>query len=609
MKKLNRIWAWALTFVMILSLAACGGDAGKTDAANTAPKISGVKDISVEAGSSIDVLEGVSASDAEDGDLSAMITIEANPTLTFQNGKTTPANPGSYELTYSVTDKGGQKAEAFATLTVTRQTGEATVLKEFEFKDYTSDANGWEARVGENAKAAGEMKQGAFVFDITNPGGGDGDIQLAKPGFALEKADYRVKVWAKSTAPTYAHFIARNEKAEGWETFGAVWNIRIDEKIAPIELNFSSEGEGSAELLLNLGKITPNPDNAADTTPENFTVTVDKIEIYKITGEESQVPVYTADFGKNEGLTVETGDGAAAEASFADGAAVAKITAYPTEGGVWSIKANLGLGDLTIEEGVKYYYSFTVNASNGLAGECLVESATLYHEARTHFNGLGIPAGEDTVITASFTAERSINDPVIRLQIGNPPADGVKDNVITFTNVEFGKLEGDKEVNKTIEVFAPIGKGTAQYKNEDCPWETFNGTDEDNDHGVGTIWTENGHLFYRIDDGGTVDWHNKLICPVTMPSDSYFTVEITAKATKPVSCGFFLNPAGGWDPRISEGIEFTTEEKTFTFTTTDPFITEMPVELLFQFGSAETAALGDVTIEFTKFVIYQMPIL
>ena len=94
-----------------------------------------------------------------------------------------------------------------------------------------------------------------------------------------------------------------------------------------------------------------------------------------------------------------------------------------------------------------------------------------------------------------------------------------------------------------------------------------------------------------------------------MPSDSYFTVEITAKASKPVSCGFFLNPAGGWDPRISEGIEFTTEEKTFTFTTTDPFITEMPVELLFQFGSAETAALGEVTIEFTKFVIYQMPIL
>ena len=35
----------------------------------------------------------------------------------------------------------------------------------------------------------------------------------------------------------------------------------------------------------------------------------------------------------------------------------------------------------------------------------------------------------------------------------------------------------------------------------------------------------------------------------------------------------------------------------------------MDVELLFQFGSAETAAAGDVTIEFTKIVIYQMPIM
>ena len=93
---------------------------------------------------------------------------------------------------------------------------------------------------------------------------------------------------SSSSAPTYAHLIARDENAEGWETFGAVWNARIDENIAPIELFFTSEGEGSAELRLHLGKITPNPDNAEDTTPENFTVTIDKIELYKITGEEHE---------------------------------------------------------------------------------------------------------------------------------------------------------------------------------------------------------------------------------------------------------------------------------------------------------------------------------
>ncbi len=604
MKKIHKILAVAVALALLVSATACGKGETKE---NTAPKINGAKDLTVEAGTAIDVLAGITASDTEDGDVTSLITVEATPALTFTNGKATPEKAGDYELTYTVKDKGGLTAEAFATLTVTKKTGEATVLKKFDFSTRTAeDAHGWEGRIGENAKAEAGMKQGAFVFDITNPGGGDGDVQFAKGGFALEKADYRVKIWAKSTAPTYAHFIARNENAEGWETFGAVWNVRIDEKIAPVELFFTSEGEGSAELMLNLGKITPNPDNAADTTPENFTVTIDKVELYKVTGEETQVPVYEADFTKEEGLTAEAGDGAAAEVKYDKGEAAEIISAYPTEGGVWSIKANLGLGDLAIEEGVKYYYSFTVNATNGLEGECLVESATLYHEARTHFNGLSVPAGEDAVISGSFTAERNISDPVIRLQIGNPPADGVKDNIIIFKNVVFGKLEGDKEVAKTIETFAPIGKGSPVEKSEDVPWETFNGTDEDNEHGVGTIWTENGSLFYRIDDGGNVDWHNKLICPITLPADSYFTVEIKAKATKPVSCGFFLNPQGGWDPRISDGIDFTTEEKTFTFTTTDTFITDMGVELLFQFGSADTAALGEVTIEFTEVTIYQM---
>lgn len=93
--------------------------------------------------------------------------------------------------------------------------------------------------------------------------------------------------------------------------------------------------------------------------------------------------------------------------------------------------------------------------------------------------------------------------------------------------------------------------------------------------------------------------------PVTLPADSYFTVEITAKATKPVSCGFFLNPAGGWDPRVSEGIDFTTEEQTFTFDTTDTLILDMDFELLFQFGSNDLASMGDVTIEFSSITIWQ----
>ena len=597
----------ALILTLVLTLSCFG-----TAFASSAPVITGEADQTVEAGTEFDALAGLTATDAEDGDLTDMITVEAMPDLTFRNGKATPETAGEYELIYAVTDKDGNTTEAYATLTVTKKKSEEVVYKAFDFSTQeVTDNKGWEARIGEAASASAALKKGAYVIEIANPGNGDGDVQLAKAGFALKAADYKIKIWAKSTKPTYAHFIARDENAEGWATFGAVWNARIEENIAPIELNFSASGEGSAELLLNLGKITPNPDNAADTTPEDFTVTIDKIEIYEISGEEHQVPVYTADLTAG-GVTVDAGDGANASVAF-DGTAIVTIDNYPTEGGVWSIKANIGLGGLTIEKGQKYYYSFTVNAANGQSGECLVESEARSWECRANFNGLGASAGEDAVVSAVFTAEADVSDPVIRLQIGNAP-EGAANNTIIIKDVVFGKVEGDKETHKTIEAFMPFGPNTANAENPACPWQTFNGTDEDNERGVGTIWTEDGSFFYRIDNGGTVDWHNKLICgfggnPLTLASDSYYIVEITAKADKDVSCGVFLNPMGGWDPRFAEGMSLTQDFQTFRFATTDTFIMDMNFELLFQFGSEATSKLGEVTIEFQNVTIYQMNVL
>ena len=233
-----------------------------------------------------------------------------------------------------------------------------------------------------------------------------------------------------------------------------------------------------------------------------------------------------------------------------------------------------------------------------MSGEALVESLSLYHEARANFNGLNAAAGEDVVVSGVFTAENDVSDPVIRLQIGNAP-EGAAANKITIKDLVFGTVEGDKETVKTTDSFS------VPFAGDDYSWGTFNATDEDNERGVGTIWTENGSLFYRIDQGGVTDWHNKLYMNLTLPADSYFTVEITGKASKPVSCGFFLNPSGSWDPRVLEGIDFTTEEQTFRFDTKDTLILDMPFEMLFQFGSAALAEMGDVTVEISNITIWQ----
>lgn len=606
MRNKTRKFMGIMAAVLAFSMAGCS-----EEAENTKPVINGVKDQTAEAGSEFNILSGISASDAEDGDITSKITVESMPSLGIKNGKVVVEDAGSYELTYSVTDQNGAVAEAYATLTVTKKTGEEVIYQKFNFDTVqTADNRGWTAKIADGVDAAGEMKQGAFVFDIVSPGNGDGDIQFVKSGMALKAADYKIKIWAKSTEDTYAHLIVRDENAAEWSTYGGVYNAVIGEEIAPLELMFTSTGDGSAEIMLNLGKITPNGENPDDTTPENFTVTIDKVEIYEISGAETKIPVFVNEFTSGEqSVTVSAGDGAVAESFMENEKAGVKIDSYPTSGGVWSIKTDIALKDIVIEEGQKYYYSFKVSAENAQAGECLVESAESFDANRVHFNSLFVGAGEEVEVQGVFTADKAVGDPVIRLQIGNP-SDGTTSNSIHIDDVVFGKVEGDLETSKTIDSFMAFGKGTVNEANPDYPWATFNATDEDNEKGVGTIWMENGSLFYRIDQGGITDWHNKLICgysenPIVLAADSYYTIEITAKATENVSCGVFLNPLGGWDPRIAEEMNITTEPQTFRFVTTDTFVMDMNFELLFQFGSENTAQLGDVTIEFSDITIYQ----
>ena len=100
---------FALLLASALSLGALAGCAPKgPDEENVAPVISGVANTATTvAGEEFDALQGVTASDAEDGDLTASVTVESIPDLTFTDGVATPSMPGSYELIYSVVDSDG----------------------------------------------------------------------------------------------------------------------------------------------------------------------------------------------------------------------------------------------------------------------------------------------------------------------------------------------------------------------------------------------------------------------------------------------------------------------------------------------------------------------
>lgn len=79
------------------------------DKVNQAPVISGVKDATINVGDSFDAMAGISALDAEDGDLTKSITV---------SGTVDTSKAGTYTLEYSVTDSQGLTATASRVVTI-----------------------------------------------------------------------------------------------------------------------------------------------------------------------------------------------------------------------------------------------------------------------------------------------------------------------------------------------------------------------------------------------------------------------------------------------------------------------------------------------------------
>jgi len=112
-KKIILIMLLLITSILLLS---CKED--------SAPTFNGVHDVSLQIYDSFDPLAGVTATDAEDGDLTDRILITSN------NVETTAI--GSYTVTYSVTDSAGQTITATRLVTMTALDSSEYPLAQYE---------------------------------------------------------------------------------------------------------------------------------------------------------------------------------------------------------------------------------------------------------------------------------------------------------------------------------------------------------------------------------------------------------------------------------------------------------------------------------------------
>ena len=604
-KLLSAILAIALA-ASATSLVACG-----SKAQNTAPVITGVKEsFTVEAGTVFDALEGVTATDKEDGNLTDKIVVTSMPSLDFTDGKATPEQAGTYELTYSVTDSGKLTTEEYGTLTVTRKQGTTEQLTAFDFTNAVAgDFKSWFGGYADPAKGTAGLEEGAIVFRVTDPGTDSGQVMLKKL-LDVKPASYKLKVFLKSSVPTLMHIGARKASLSVFENYNQVLNLEVDTTVKAYELCFDVTEEGQCELGLYLGKIVSDEQKA---TPDNYVITIVKAEIYETIGTETEEIKYYQDFAASaDSVSLACFAGAQAAVTNADGAAKIGISAYPEDKQGWNLKAAVAIGNETVESGETYYFRIKVTAKNAQSGELCLESNETEWQNRAYFSAFTVAAGETKEFTGRVVGNNDISDAVLRFYLG-APSEGVTENEISIEEVTFGTIKGDKTTQTTVDRFSGFGKGTDNFTNPATIWDTFNGTDEGFDKGIGTIWTADGKLNYRIYEAGNVDWYNKLYFgypenPLVLPANCYFTVKFKVSATKNISCAMMLNTLGEWNPRLTEVVDITTEEKEFVFNVSQEFVVNMNMELLFQFGSAASAELGEVTVTFSDMVILKTEI-
>ncbi len=649
---MKKILAIAMAAALSLTvLAGCGetnnnNNNNNNNKDNTAPTISGVlPEATVMAGEEFDALKGVTATDKEDGDLTSKITVSANG-LTFTNGKTTPTEASEYtgyEIVYTVKDSGGLEATEYCTLYVKQAAAELENVFTADFTDvapkydYAEGAEGegdnhyWVPTI-DKAEATATLKNGAFVFDVTDlKDAGDGDVRLARTFNDLEAGTYKFVVWASSTVDTYIHLIAEDASTDDWNARGE-WNLKVGSKVAALSTGeFAVGGEDfnttSLEFRIHMGKITPNGDNPQDTTPNAFSLAIEKISIFKTTGVDRETDLYNkAQFDDVAGLEVTNqGDGATAAASYDEAAKAAKIdiTKYNTDGGIWSISAKLPLTGVHVETGERYGYEVVMSATAAFSGEMPISTDNKDAGEREFVN---ISVGTtDTKISGSFTSKFTTDAAFIHFQLGDK-RDGslsVTSNAILIKSVRFFKIEGDKKTDQFRDKFMLFGNSSHDKTNAKYPFEVFNASDDNPDNkGIGTAYFENGKLVYKIHEAGADGGNNKLAIgywdnSIDLPANAYYVISFKIKASVALSFNLTLHDMNhAWGDPVNEGIllrraswlnnavQIGTTEQTLEFVTDAPSIEASKCELLLEFGSAELAKLtGDVTIEISELTI------
>ena len=256
----------------LVSLAACGGPQGGNTgpADDVKPVIEGVQTkLTCVAGQDFNLLTGITATDNVDGDITSNITVSTFPDMTVTAGVISPDldDVGTYDVTYTVSDNAGNKAEEFSILEITKPLAPKTLYRDYNFDE---DLQGWTPDIVSPVVGTKGIVRGKYVFDITESDGTDWHVKYAYYSYPVEAGHtYDVEVTFSSTVAGEVMILGQSK------------TIRVGNNT--IKNSFDTKVSGNKHIEIQFGKL-----------PAPFKVEMEKITITDNVGviDDTQTEAY-----------------------------------------------------------------------------------------------------------------------------------------------------------------------------------------------------------------------------------------------------------------------------------------------------------------------------
>ncbi len=541
LKMNNKIIKWlVLPITGAVLLAGC-----TAREANQAPVLRGINDISCLADSTVDLLNGVAALDAEDGDITPSLEISITPYVAVTNGYATFTKAGRYEAVYKTQDSAGLSARTTAYITVEeREVFRTDILTE-----------GFSVRADGNAEIIAEGLTGSnYTFKFT---GGEiaEDISLTRSFNLARGTEYTFTYYLKSNRSGNARAVA-----DGSAT--AEFNISEGENVLHFThtlpaLN-SGEDFGICEMQILLGELEGEAECSLSKVETQYAEQASGyaqiVENLDLNGKIINRDDLAQDFGVTGGGT----------------SAFVEIT--QPAGQIWQMGLFVNTG-VELKEGNEYVVSFGIESELDNYFEVCIQ-----HEQFKDSDAVILSKPQGTV-TQTIKAEGGFKG-TLWLFIRS----GAEANKLTVSNICVKKkLGGIKRETFSVQ---PV---EAKHWGE----------------GAGNVKTEYGKIIYTAESFGA-DWNtNEVIGTAFTLSGAAenYVISFKAKASSALSCAFIANTATGWNDFVWEKIRIFEEERVYTLRCHKKNL-DGAYRFLWQFGTSENAGLKNVTVEISDIKIY-----